>query len=233
MTSASGQIYHTTCATLHPPAQRRLSARVQRPAHPEPIHSSSHPGLARGATQNLLGITIAMTANAVIPFALNVQKWVHEHNEGPDGKPKTHFTRIPLWWVGILGMIGGEFFNMLAYGWAPTAIVAPVGAVGVFFNGIIATLRGEAFTRWHAGGMAAIAAGVVMVVLAVPEVQLHLTADGMTLTLTLARTRALTLTRTRTRTLALARTRARARTRTRTLTLALALALTLTRCSST
>ena len=213
MTSASGQIYPTTCATLHPPAQRRLSARVQRPAHPEPIHSSSHPGLARGATQNLLGITIAMTANAVIPFALNVQKWVHEHNEGPDGKPKTHFTRIPLWWLGILGMIGGEFFNMLAYGWAPTAIVAPVGAVGVFFNGIIATLRGEAFTRWHAGGMAAIAAGVVMVVLAVPEVQLDLTADGMTLTLTLARTRA--------------------RTRTRTLTLALALALTLTRCSST
>ena len=62
-----------------------------------------HPGLARGATQNLLGITIAMTANAVIPFALNVQKWVHEHNEGPDGKPKTHFTRIPLWWLGLFG----------------------------------------------------------------------------------------------------------------------------------
>ena len=49
--------------------------------------------------QNLLGITIAMSANAVIPFALNVQKWVHEHNEGPDDKPKQHFTKIPLWWV--------------------------------------------------------------------------------------------------------------------------------------
>ena len=102
-----------------------------------------------------------MTANAVIPFALNVQKWVHEHNEGPDGKPKTHFTRIPLWWLGILGMIGGEFFNMLAYGWAPTAIVAPVGAVGVFFNGIIATFgpAKEPFTRWHAAGLASIAGG--------------------------------------------------------------------------
>jgi hypothetical protein len=33
-----------------------------------------HPGLTRGAAQNLLGITIAMTANAVIPFALNVQE---------------------------------------------------------------------------------------------------------------------------------------------------------------
>ena len=144
---------------------------------------STHPdpGLARGATQNLLGITIAMTANAVIPFALNVQKWVHEHNEGPDGKPKTHFTRIPLWWVGILGMIGGEFFNMLAYGWAPTAIVAPVGAVGVFFNGIIATFgpAKEPFTRWHAAGLASIAGGVVMVVSSVPEAQLDLTAHVM------------------------------------------------------
>ena len=86
-----------------------------------------------------------MSANAVIPFALNVQKWVHEHNEGPDGKPKKHFTKIPLWWVGIVCMIGGEFFNMLAYGWAPTAIVAPVGAVGVFFNGVHGQCMGSAY----------------------------------------------------------------------------------------
>ena len=38
------------------------------------------------------------------------------------------------------------YYFLCATGWAPTAIVAPVGAVGVFFNGIIATLRGEAFT---------------------------------------------------------------------------------------
>ena len=112
---------------------------VPPPSPPPSPHPRPYPRLALGAEQNLLGIMIAMSANAVIPFALNVQKWVHEHNEGLDGKPKKHFTRIPLWWVGIVGMIGGEFFNMLAYGWAPTAIVAPVGAVGVFFNGARAT----------------------------------------------------------------------------------------------
>eukprot|EP00908_Phaeocystis_cordata_P008248 Transcript_1891.p1 GENE.Transcript_1891~~Transcript_1891.p1 ORF type:complete len:672 (-),score=249.83 Transcript_1891:753-2714(-) len=130
---------------------------------------------------NMLGMVIAICANAVIPFSLNVQKYVHLRNEGPDGKPKQHFIKIPLWWVGILGMIAGEFFNFIAYGYAPTAIVAPVGAVGVFFNGIIATFgpAKEPFTRWHAAGLASIAGGVVMVVSSVPEAQLDLTAHVM------------------------------------------------------
>lgn len=34
----------------------------------------------------------------------------------------------------------GEVGNMLAYGFAPASVVAPVGSVGVFFNEIIAVL---------------------------------------------------------------------------------------------
>jgi len=136
---------------------------------------SSRPTLS---SDNKMGIAIAMSANAVIPMALNLQKYSHLRNTGPDGEPIKHFTRIPLWWLGIIGMIAGEFFNLLAYGYAPTAIVAPVGAVGVFFNGIIATVFvKETFTRWHALGLVAIAAGVVMVVSSVPEVQLDLTSS--------------------------------------------------------
>jgi hypothetical protein len=36
-------------------------------------------------------------------------------------------------------MVGGEFFNLLAYGYSPTSLVAPVGAIGVLVNGVIAT----------------------------------------------------------------------------------------------
>ena len=43
----------------------------------------------------MLGMAIAMSANGVIPFSLNVQKYVHLRNEGPDGKPKQHFIKIP------------------------------------------------------------------------------------------------------------------------------------------
>ena len=63
----------TQCA-LHHSARALLLSTTQRP------HVRIAPRIS--ASQNLLGILIAMSANAVIPFALNVQKWVHEHNEG-------------------------------------------------------------------------------------------------------------------------------------------------------
>ncbi|KAL3905966.1 MAG: hypothetical protein SGPRY_010722 [Prymnesium sp.] len=127
------------------------------------------------SNENMIGLGIALGANAVIPLALNLQKLAHTQNNDADGNPRKPMTRLPLWWVGLILMISGEFFNLLAYGYAPTSLVAPVGAVGVFFNGIIATLgMKEPFGVRDALGLLAIAGGVVMVVSAVPEVQMDL-----------------------------------------------------------
>ena len=76
----------------------------------------------------MIGVSIAVGANAIIPIALNLQKYAHVRNQDKDGKPKKPFVKIPLWWLGLSMMIGGEFFNLLAYGYAPTSLVAPVGA---------------------------------------------------------------------------------------------------------
>ena len=128
--------------------------------------------------ENMIGLGIAVGANAVIPLALNVQKYAHTKNTDADGNPKQAMTQLPLWWLGLAMMISGEFFNLLAYGFAPTSLVAPTGAVGVFFNGIIATLgMNEPFGRRDALGLLAIAGGVVMVVNAVPEVQMDLNKE--------------------------------------------------------
>ena len=70
-------------------------------------------------------MAIAVGANAVIPLALNLQKYAHVKNTDDEGKPRLPFTKIPVWWFGILLMISGEFFNLLAYGYAPTSLVAP------------------------------------------------------------------------------------------------------------
>uniref|UniRef100_A0A7S0P0L3 Magnesium transporter n=1 Tax=Calcidiscus leptoporus TaxID=127549 RepID=A0A7S0P0L3_9EUKA len=130
------------------------------------------------SNDNMIGVMIAIGANAVIPLALNLQKYAHVQNTDQDGKPRKPFMKIPLWWVGITLMISGEFFNLLAYGYAPTALVAPVGAVGVFFNGIITTTwLKEPFTKRDAAGLLAIAAGVILVISSVPEVQLELTSE--------------------------------------------------------
>ena len=76
--------------------------------------------------QNMIGVIIAVAANAVIPLALNLQKYAHVQNTDSEGKPRQPFTKIPTWWLGISLMIGGEFFNLLAVAYAPTALVAPV-----------------------------------------------------------------------------------------------------------
>ena len=129
-------------------------------------------------SQNMVGVTIAIAANAVIPIALNLQKYAHERNKGADGKPLRPFVKIPVWWLGLFLMVTGEFFNLAAYGYAPTSLVAPVGAVGVFFNGIITTTcMGERFTRRDALGLSMIAGGVVLVVSGVPETQIDLTSE--------------------------------------------------------
>ena len=126
----------------------------------------------------MVGVTIAIAANAVIPIALNLQKYAHERNKGADGKPLRPFVKIPVWWLGLFLMVTGEFFNLAAYGYAPTSLVAPVGAVGVFFNGIITTTcMGERFTRRDALGLSMIAGGVVLVVSGVPETQIDLTSE--------------------------------------------------------
>eukprot|EP00965_Chrysotila_dentata_P029100 967642-Pleurochrysis_carterae.AAC.1 len=74
----------------------------------------------------MIGVVIALIANAVIPLALNIQKYAHVSNTDAEGKPRRPYIQMPLWWLGISLMISGELFNLLAYGYAPTSLVAPV-----------------------------------------------------------------------------------------------------------
>lgn len=142
-----------TCAMI-PPAER-ASTTVEE-------------GTAR--TNFWVGVILSIIADAIIAVSLNVQKTAHMRNEGPDGKPKKGYWRIPLWWIGLLLNMVGEVGNMLAYGFAPASVVAPVGSVGVFFNEIIAVLfLKEPFRRRDAFGLAGVIAGVVLIILGVPE----------------------------------------------------------------
>ena len=44
---------------------------------------------------------------------------------------KSHYTRNPLWWLGVSLMIFGEVGNFSAYGYAPASLVAPLGTTTV------------------------------------------------------------------------------------------------------
>ena len=66
--------------------------------------------------------------------------------------------------------IFGELGNMLAYGYAPVSLVAPVGSVGVFVNEIVAVLLlKEPFRKRDGLGLFGIVAGVLLIISGVPK----------------------------------------------------------------
>ncbi|XP_050213878.1 probable magnesium transporter NIPA6 [Mercurialis annua] len=44
----------------------------------------------------------------------------------------------PLWWVGMITMIVGEFANFVAYIFAPAVLVTPLGAISIIVSAVLA-----------------------------------------------------------------------------------------------
>lgn len=106
-----------------------------------------------------IGISVTIASNVLISLALNCQKLAHmrleeeaqESSASPthldvpteqtplvDDAPRASYLRSKLWWTGF-GLMGlGESGNFLSYGFAPASIVAPLGAVSLLSNVIIA-----------------------------------------------------------------------------------------------
>ena len=101
-------------------------ARTHARAHDGPGGSSWHdPSRARSRLQtrresnvsflNLENVSPSILGNTAFP--LQFQKLAHKNNV--DKKP---YTSLPLWWLGLALMLGGEVGNFLAYGWAPATV---------------------------------------------------------------------------------------------------------------
>ena len=87
-----------------------------------------------------IGVLLSLIGDIIINIGMNAMKHAHNINTDPaTEKPIKHFTLIPWWWVGILGIVGGEVGNLVAYGYAPASIVTPIGSIGVVTNVIITT----------------------------------------------------------------------------------------------
>ena len=52
-------------------------------------------------------------------------------NEAKAEIDREHYTRNPLWWLGLALMVLGEVGNFSAYGFAPASLVAPLGTTTV------------------------------------------------------------------------------------------------------
>ncbi|NXN10370.1 NPAL2 protein, partial [Indicator maculatus] len=83
----------------------------------------------------LLGVLLAAASNFLISVSLSIQKCTHLQL-ACQAEPQPYYTSS-LWWCGVTLLGLGEVGNFTAYGFAPIALVAPVGCVAVIGSAFI------------------------------------------------------------------------------------------------
>ncbi|RLW13230.1 hypothetical protein DV515_00000430 [Chloebia gouldiae] len=130
--------------------------------------------MAPEATQ-LFGVLLAVASNFLISVSLNIQKCAHLRL-GCQAEQKPCYTSR-LWWCGIVLLGLGELGNFTAYGFAPIALVAPLGCVSVIGSAFISVffLKKTMRTADILGGTLTIT-GIYLLVTFTPNVPQELTA---------------------------------------------------------
>uniref|UniRef100_A0A8C3B4W8 NIPA like domain containing 2 n=1 Tax=Cairina moschata TaxID=8855 RepID=A0A8C3B4W8_CAIMO len=134
----------------------------------------SGPWYSKHKTQ-LLGVLLATASNFLISVSLSIQKCAHLRL-ACQTEPKPYYTS-KLWWCGIILLGLGEVGNFTAYGFAPIALVAPLGCVSVIGTAVISVLFLKQTVRAAdiLGGTLAVA-GTYLLVTFAPNVPQELTA---------------------------------------------------------
>ncbi|NXM45076.1 NPAL2 protein, partial [Gymnorhina tibicen] len=123
----------------------------------------------------LLGVLLAAASNFLISVSLNIQKCAHRRLMC-QAEQKPYYTS-KLWWCGITLLGLGEVGNFTAYGFAPIALVAPLGCVSVIGCAFISVffLKKTMRTADILGGTLTIT-GIYLLVTFAPNVPRELTA---------------------------------------------------------
>lgn len=98
-------------------------------------------------------------------------------NEADSGGARS-YMELPMWWIGMILMTLGETGNFLAYAYAPATLVAPLGAITVISNCILAHyVLKENINRRNVVGVVLAIVGAVFIVTYAPSSDEQLTMD--------------------------------------------------------
>uniref|UniRef100_A0A7S4EVW7 Magnesium transporter n=1 Tax=Chrysotila carterae TaxID=13221 RepID=A0A7S4EVW7_CHRCT len=126
-----------------------------------------------GSAENAKGVTLALTSSLFIGASFIIKKkgLMYAGQSGLRASAGGYsYLRQPLWWVGLLTMIGGESANFAAYAYAPAILVTPLGATTIVASAIFARcFLGERMHSCGAVGCALCVLGGVLLVHFAPE----------------------------------------------------------------
>jgi uncharacterized membrane protein len=118
-----------------------------------------------------------MVGNILISVSFQITKLAHNKNQNSQAS----YLTLPLWWVSVITMAGGEVGNFLAYGYAPATIVSPLGAISVIFNAVLSKFfLHETSTSTQYVGVVLALGGSIGVVLGAPySCEVEVTVDSL------------------------------------------------------
>lgn len=113
----------------------------------------------------LLGVILAIGGNLISSVSYQVQKTATTR-AARQGVP---YTKLVLWWSGLLLMGIGEAGNFVAFAWAPATVVSPLGVVSVLANAVLAYIYFHERMTWREIlGVVVVLAGATLVVVFAP-----------------------------------------------------------------
>ncbi|CDP18952.1 unnamed protein product [Coffea canephora] len=92
-------------------------------------------------TANLIGFGLAVASSAFIGSSFIIKKKGLQRagaSGSRAGSGGHGYLREPLWWIGMIAMIFGEFANFVAYIYAPAVLVTPLGALSIIVSAVLA-----------------------------------------------------------------------------------------------
>jgi drug/metabolite transporter (DMT)-like permease len=88
----------------------------------------------------LVGLSIAFIFSICAALGINIQKYALVHSSLPA-------MHQPLWWLGFAIICTGSLLDFVALGMAPASLLAPLAALSLVWNLILAPLfHGEKVT---------------------------------------------------------------------------------------
>nr|GMD79295.1 probable magnesium transporter NIPA6 [Ipomoea batatas] len=90
---------------------------------------------------NFIGFVLAVASSAFIGSSFIIKKKGLQRAGACGSRASTGgygYLCEPLWWIGMVTMIVGEFANFVAYIYAPAVLVTPLGALSIIVSAVLA-----------------------------------------------------------------------------------------------
>ncbi|KAK4687462.1 magnesium transporter, partial [Tremellales sp. Uapishka_1] len=118
-----------------------------------------------GGVSVLTAILVGLLASFVQSLGLTIQRKSHVQDEARPLHQRKQPHRRPLWLLGFIVFISSNIFGtVFQIGALPIVILAPLGAVSLLWNALLAKiLLGDVFTKTTFGGTVLVAGGAVLI----------------------------------------------------------------------